>query len=70
VNLMEGAIRLKSISEREQPSPFMLVFDVSPPFQPAVPIPSEEGLEGMPILIITGTWPVYSSTDSRPDDGA
>jgi signal transduction histidine kinase/DNA-binding response OmpR family regulator len=52
VALMGGAIALKSMPGEGTTITFDAYFDLSPRSQPAPPIPSEEDLHGMPILII------------------
>jgi signal transduction histidine kinase/CheY-like chemotaxis protein len=52
VTLMGGTIDLKSTSGEGTTATFNAPFQVSPPAQPAPPIPNEEALQGMPILII------------------
>jgi signal transduction histidine kinase/CheY-like chemotaxis protein len=52
VTLMGGAIALKSIPGEGTTLTFNAPFEVSHRAQPAPPIPGEEDLEGMPILII------------------
>jgi two-component system sensor histidine kinase/response regulator len=52
VTLMGGEIDLKSIPGEGTTITFHAYFDVSPGSHPAPPIPSEEGLRGMPTLII------------------
>jgi signal transduction histidine kinase/CheY-like chemotaxis protein len=52
VTLMGGAVGLKSIPGEGTTLTFHAYFDVSPTSRPAVPIPSEEDLQGMPTLII------------------
>jgi signal transduction histidine kinase/CheY-like chemotaxis protein len=52
VTLMGGAIRLKSMLGEGTTVTFDAYFDLSPASQPTQPIPTEEDLYGMPILII------------------
>jgi len=52
VTLMGGAIGLKSMPGEGTTLTFNVPFEESPRAQPAPPIPGEEDLEGMPILVI------------------
>jgi len=52
VTLMGGTIGLKSMPGEGTTIIFDAYFDMSPGSQPASPIPSEEDLQGLPILII------------------
>ncbi len=52
VTLMGGAIGLKSMPGEGTTITFNAPFEVSPRAQPSPAIPSEEGLDGMPALII------------------
>ncbi len=52
VTLMGGTIGLKSMPGEGTTITFLAYFDLSPGSQPAMPIPSEEDLQGMATLII------------------
>jgi signal transduction histidine kinase/CheY-like chemotaxis protein len=52
VTLMGGVISLKSMPGEGTTITFNAPFELSPASQPALPIPSEEDLEGLPTLII------------------
>ncbi len=52
VTLMGGTIGLKSMPGEGTTITFLAYFNLSPASQPAMPIPSEEDLPGMPTLMI------------------
>jgi signal transduction histidine kinase/CheY-like chemotaxis protein len=61
VTLMGGTIGLKSMPGEGTTITFIAYFNLSPASQSAMPIPSEEDLQGMPTLMIDG-----DATNRRP----
>ena len=66
VTLMGGTIGLKSMPGEGTTITFLAYFDLSPASQPAMPIPSEEDLQGMATLIIDDNGTDDNATHRRP----
>ena len=66
VTLMGGAIGLKSMPGEGTTITFIAYFNLSPASQPAMPIPSEEDLQGMPTLIVDDNATDDNATNRRP----
>ena len=66
VTLMGGTIGLKSMPGEGTTITFLAYFDLSPASQPAMPIPSEEDLQGMPTLVIDDNATDDNATHRRP----
>jgi len=66
VTLMGGTIGLKSIPGEGTTITFLAYFDLSPGSQPAMPIPSEEDLQGMATLIVDDNATDDNATHRRP----
>jgi signal transduction histidine kinase/CheY-like chemotaxis protein len=66
VTLMGGTIGLKSMPGEGTTITFIAYFNLSPASQPAMPIPSEQDLQGMPTLIVDDNATDDNATNRRP----
>jgi signal transduction histidine kinase/CheY-like chemotaxis protein len=66
VTLMGGTIGLKSMPGEGTTITFLAYFNLSPGSQPAMPIPSEEDLQGTPTLIVNGNATDDNASKRRP----
>jgi hypothetical protein len=65
VTLMGGTIGLKSMPGEGTTITFIAYFNLTPS-QPAMPIPSDEDLRGMPTLVVDDTAADVNATNRRP----
>jgi signal transduction histidine kinase/CheY-like chemotaxis protein len=66
VTLMGGTIGLKSMPGEGTTIAFIAYFNLSPASQPAMPIPSEADLRGMPTLVVDDNATDDNATNRRP----
>ncbi len=66
VTLMGGTIGLKSMPGEGTTIAFIAYFNLSPASQPAMPIPSEADLRGMPTLVVDDNATDDKATNRRP----
>ena len=66
VTLMGGTIGLKSMPGKGTTITFIAYFNLAPASQPAMPVPSEEDLRGMPTLVVDDNATDDNATNRRP----